>query len=131
LFGPGIVVVATLGGTMVGRGSLPALSSLATVALRLSISAVLTGLLSIAVPVSSALGSGLAIAGGSINIFVFAPGLSAPLVLVVVVPFVVRLGGIRLGVGLAIGLRDAQVLISAPSVPIGSSDFLGISAIRT
>ena len=116
---------------MVGRGSLPALSSLATVALRLSISAVLTGLLSIAVPVSSALGSGLAIAGGSINIFVFAPGLGAPLVLVVVVPFVVRLGGIRLGVGLAIGLRDAQVLISAPSVPIGSSDFLGISAIRT
>jgi len=89
----------------------------------------LAGLTAVGVLVSIGAGSGLAVGGGAIDISVLAPSLGAPLVVILVVPFVVGLGGVRLGVGLAVGLGDGEVLVSAPGVPVGSGGLLVVGAI--
>ena len=51
-------------------------------------------------------GGGCTVGGGTVDIAVLFPGLSAPLVIVFVVPFVVGLSHVGLCIGLAVGLRD-------------------------
>merc|ERR1711981_548915 len=90
-------VVDNLGGAAVVRGSLCALSA-------------------VAIPVS--LGSALADGRGTEDVSVFAPSLGAPLVVVLVVPFVIGLSIVGLGPGLVVRLVNGEVLVTAPSVPM-------------
>merc|ERR1719350_2377132 len=57
---------------------------------------------------------------GTILVSVLAPSLGSPLVVVLVVPFVIGLGVVGLGPCAVIRLLDAQVLVSAPSIPVGA-----------
>ena len=117
---------------MLCGGTLPALSGLATSGqFGSTVAATEASLVVATVAVSASVcgGGGLAVRGGSVDISVLAPGLGAPLVVILVVPFVVGLSGIRLGVGLAVGLGDAQVLIAAPGVPVGSRGLLVVGAV--
>ena len=83
----------------------------------------------LAVLVVVARGGALAIRGSTVDITVLAPGLSAPLVVVGVVPLVVGLGGVRLGVGAAIGFLNGEVLISAISIEVRGRSLLGLLAV--
>merc|ERR550539_1719202 len=71
----------------------------------------------IAIPVS--LGGSLSDGRGTIDVSVLAPSLGAPLIVVLVVPFVIGLGVVGLGPGLVVRLIDGEVLITAPSVKVG------------
>jgi hypothetical protein len=74
-------------------------------------------------------GGGISVLGGSTGeIAVLAPGLSAPLVVICVVPLVVGLGLVGLGGGLAVGLVDGEILIAAPGVPVGGVEVGGLFA---
>ena len=64
------------------------------------------------------------VGGGTVDISVIAPSLSTPLVLVLVVPFVIRLSFVSLGAGLVVGDLLVEVLITAPSIPVGSGSTL-------
>ena len=86
-----------------------------------------SGLLAVLVVVAR--GGLLAIRGSTVDITVLAPGLSAPLVVVGVVPLVVGLGGVRLGVGAAIGFLNGEVLISAISIEVRGRSLLGLLAV--
>ena len=121
LLGPDIVVVATLGSAVGGGSTLPAVLAGGTVALGgVAVAGALGGSVAgLALLVVVAGGGGLAVGGSAVDVAVLAPGLSAPLVVVLVVPFVVGLGGVGLGVGAAIGLLDGEVLVSAVGIEVG------------
>ena len=73
-------------------------------------------------------GGGCTVGGGTVDIAVFTPGLSSPLVIVFVVPFVVGLSRVSLGVGLAVRLRDGEVLVATilvVALGVGSSVLSG------
>merc|ERR1719216_120838 len=139
LLGPGIVVVGTLGGTVGTRGTLPgrALSTLSVLSgsglgVTLALALLSTGSSgATGVSLGSVVlgGGGLAVGGGSVDITVLAPGLGTPLVVVLVVPLVVGLGGVGFGVGAAVGLLDAEVLVSAISIPVGGGSALVVSTV--
>ena len=57
---------------------------------------------------------------GTKLISVLAPSLGAPLVVVLIVPFVIGLGVVGLGPRAVVRLLDAQVLVSAPGIPVGA-----------
>lgn len=58
--------------------------------------------------------------GGGGEVAVLAPSLGAPLVVVLVVPFVIGLGVVGFGPGAVVRLLDAQVLVATPAVPVGA-----------
>ena len=125
LLGPLVVVVATLGGAVLSGGISHLLVAVAlalgtSVAVRVLVGVAVAGLATVAVSVVGVLGGGLAVGGFSVSIAVLAPSLSAVHVVVGVVPFVVRLSGVGLGVGLAVTLIDGEVLISAPGIEVGA-----------
>ena len=136
LLGPDIVVVATTGGTVAGAGTLPDLTGGGTV-VRLSVGrvellATVLGALGgtgLTVAVVVARGGGLSVGGGTVDITVLTPGLSAPLVVVGVVPLVIRLSGVGLGGGAAIGLLDGEVLVSAIGIEVGGRSLFGLLAV--
>ena len=136
LLGPDIVVVATTGGTVAGAGTLPDLTGGGTV---VSLSGSLVELLAtvlgalggagLTVAVVVARGGGLSVGGGTVDVTVLTPGLSAPLVVVGVVPLVIRLSGVGLGGGAAIGLLDGEVLVSAIGIEVGGRSLFGLLAV--
>ena len=64
-------------------------------------------------------GSIASVAGGTGEIAVLTPSLSAPLVIISVVPLVIRLSSVRFGGGLAVRLINGEILIAAPGIPVG------------
>jgi len=125
LLGPLVVVVGTLGGTVLSGGSLVLLGDsavgtvLGTVAVAVSVT-VASVLGTVAVAVVVTLGGGCAVGGSTVEITVLAPRLSAPLVVVGVVPLVVGFSTVGLGVGVGVRLIDGEVLVAAEGVPVGA-----------
>ena len=89
LLGPLIVVIGTLGSLVRSRGTIPLFT-------------LVVALVAIVLVIGTRIGC--TVGGGTVDIAVFTPGLSAPLFIVCVVPFVVRLGHVCLISGLAVGL---------------------------
>ena len=136
LLGPDIVVVATTGGTVALAGTLPDLTGGGTVVVLggslIDLLATILGALGgtgLTVAVIVARGGGLSVGGGTVDVTVLTPGLSAPLVVVGVVPLVIRLSGVGLGGGAAIGLLDGEVLISAIGIEVGGRSLFGLLAV--
>ena len=115
LLGPLVVVVGAVGGTVGSRGTGDLASGIAT----------------IAVGAIVASGSGLAVGRGAVRISVLAPSLSAPLVAVLVVPFVVGLGGVRLRLGGTVRLLNGEVLVTSPGVPVGTIGAVGAPTVSS
>ena len=112
---------------IVGTVGLAAVAGLAAVGLALAVAVAglvatvgLGTAVSLAVAVPVTLRGGVALGGGTILISVFAPGLGSPLVIVSVVPFIIGLGVVGLGPSAVVRLLDAQVLVSAPGIPVRS-----------
>ena len=149
LLGPCVVVVSTLlsgsslgGGLLldaVGAGvgfavwlnvALLTVALVVTVALLVTVSLVVTvadvvvgvslSLSGVTVVVAVTLGGSFAVGGGTVSVTVNTPCLSTVSVVVLVVPFVVRLGIVGLGVGHLVRLVNLEILISAPGVPLGA-----------
>ena len=98
LLSPGILVVGVLGSAVVSRGS-----------------GLAVGVVALAVALAVAGGSGVAVGRCTVSVLALVPSLGAPLVVILVVPFVIGLSLVRLSVGLAIGLINVEFLVSAPS----------------
>jgi len=66
-------------------------------------------------------GGGVVLLGGcTIGVLILAPRLSTMLVIILVVPLIVGLGAVRLGLSVAVGLVNGEILIATPGVPVGS-----------
>ena len=147
LLGPLVVVVSTSGGLLGGGSSLPdhavaalagsgtVVTGMSTVLGDIAALAVVVGVVGLSVLgdllavelgstvalLGSILGGGNGTVGGSaIDISVLAPGLSAPLVIISVVPLIVRLSGVGLSSGAVVAHVLRVVLIAAPGVPVGT-----------
>merc|ERR1719350_2678749 len=126
LLGPLVIVVGTACSLGVVGGAAPVAVHL-TVASGLWCVTTIATMTTVALAGNSAAstlpvlgGRSLAVGGGAIDVSIFAPGLSAPFVIVFVVPFVVRLGRVGLGLHLVVGDVLLVVLIASPGVPIGA-----------
>ena len=111
LLGPLIVVVARLGSSVIFRGLFIMLAVFATVTIAVSVGSLLV----------IRRRGGLTVGGGTVEISVFTPGLSAVLVIVFVVPFVVGLSVVGFGPGSVVGFFDAQILVTSPGIPVGAT----------
>jgi len=66
-------------------------------------------------------GGGVVLLGGcTIGVLILTPRLSTMLVVILVVPLIVGLGAVRLGLSVAVGLVNGEILIATPGVPVGS-----------
>merc|ERR1719490_618322 len=138
LLGESVVVVAELGSAVALGGTLPegvlsgvrALSTSVTGALAVATDATDTvaetlalactvGLAVVSAVLAVLAGRGsLAVRRGTEDIAVLAPGLSAPLVGILVVPLIVRLSGVSLSAGLVVRDLLMEVLIATIGVPV-------------
>ena len=108
LLGPVVVIVTTSSLSGASRGALPRGAGFAvSVASMAGLGVLASG--------------GLATVGGCLGgIAVLAPCLGAPLIVILVVPLIVRLGSVALGAGVVERDLLMEVLIAAPSVPVGA-----------
>ena len=129
LLGPLVVVVGTARGLGVVGCAPPVAVDLAVasllriVTISVTVTAIVTALAAASCAASTLPvlgGRGLAVGGGAIDVSVFTPSLSAPFVVVLVVPLIVRLGGVGLGLHLVVGNVLFVVLIASPGVPVGA-----------
>ena len=129
LLGPLVVVVGTARGLGVLGCAPPVAVDLAVASLlrMVTISVTVAAMVTASSAASSAAsalpvlgGRCRSVGGGAIDVSVFTPSLSAPFVVVLVVPFIVRLGGVGLGLHLVVGNVLFVVLIASPGVPVGA-----------
>jgi hypothetical protein len=130
LLGVLVVVVARDGSLATGRG-IVVVGTSAAIAVRgvalapAAVAALATAAIAVVVIVTS--GRSSAVRGGAIDVLVDAPGLSTPLVGVLVVPLIVGLGIVGLSPGLLVRLIDLEVLVAAPGIPVGAGLAVGAS----